>query len=65
MVTLVQSYKTSDGKVFDSETDAAGHEKYLELKEKIEAFIEAQGLTKKAAGSARKHIPAFMAFIQA
>lgn len=59
---VVTSYKTSDGKVFKTEIEAAGHEKYLEIKPVVEAFIEKAGLQKAQAGLMRKHLPAFVAF---
>lgn len=62
MAELVQSYRTADGKVFKTEAEAAAHEKYLEVADKIEGFIDAHKLSKKAAGSARNLIPAYLAY---
>ncbi len=61
MVQQVVSFRTSDGKVFTSEIEANGHEKYLQIKPQIDGFIEAAGLKKASAGFARNIIPAFLA----
>lgn len=39
MVQAVQLFRTSDGTVFESETEARAHESLLVNKERIEAFI--------------------------
>ena len=65
MVTAVTSYKTSDGKVFNTEIEAAGHEKFLSVQPQVEAYIAASGASKVVAGLLRKQIPGFLAFIEA
>jgi hypothetical protein len=62
MATLIQSYRTEDGKTFQNEVDASTHEAYLKNKAAIELFIKESNLSKKSAGTARKLIPAYLAF---
>lgn len=64
MAELIQRFKTADGKVFNSEVEADGHEAYLKIKGAVEAFIEASGLKLAQAGLVRKYGPALLNFME-
>lgn len=63
MAELIQRFKTADGKVFNSEVEADGHEAYLKIKGAVEAFIEQSGLKLAQAGLVRKYGPALLDFM--
>ena len=65
MATAIQKFVTADGKEFDTQAEAEGHEMSLQFKEVVEAFITAQGYKKVQAGIVRKAVPAFLAFQKA
>ena len=64
MVKQVVQYETSDGKKFNSEVEAQGHEVSLENRPLIEAYIKAADLKVEGAqaGFLRKHLAGFIAF---
>jgi len=62
MVQQVVSFKTSDGKTFDNEADAKGHEAGIANTQVIEAYIAHARLQKAQAGLMRKHLGSFIAF---
>ena len=64
MAELIQKFKTADGKVFNTEVEADGHEAYLSIKGAVEAFIANTGLKMAQAGLIRKYGPALVDFLK-
>jgi hypothetical protein len=62
MATPVTKFMTSDGKEFDTELEADGHEAGLKHAKLIEAYIAKSGALKAGAGMLRNHLPQFIAF---
>lgn len=61
-IQTIQTFKTSDGKAFNSYDEAVAHEAYLEKAEVIEAYIAHAGMKAPQAGTFRRHIPGFESF---
>ena len=62
MATAVTKFKSQDGKEFDTELEADGHDASLANAGVIEAFITAAGVKKAQAGALRNQLPKFLAF---
>jgi hypothetical protein len=65
MATAIIKYAAADGKLFTTEMAANGHDKALSVAPSVQAYIEAAGLIKAGAGLVAKHIPAYLAFVEA
>ncbi len=61
-IQTIQTFKTTDGKSFNSYDEAVAHELYLEQAEVIEAYVHSAGVKAPQAGTIRRHLPAFQAF---
>lgn len=62
MATAVTKFKSKDGKEFDTELEADGHDASLANAGVIEAFIVASKAGKAAAGFLRNNLPKFLVF---
>lgn len=64
MATAVTKFKSQDGKEFDTELEADGHDASLVHAGMIEAYITNSGAQKAAAGMLRNQLPRFLAFMK-
>lgn len=62
MVKQVVKFEASDGKKFDTELEANGHELALQNTPMIDAFVDAIKAQKASAGYLRNTLPQFLAF---
>lgn len=64
MATLISKYSAIDGTEFSTEHEADAHTKSIVSGNSVEAYIRAANQTKAQAGLLRKHVPAYLAFIE-
>lgn len=65
MAKIKQVFLSDDGKEFDTEAAADAHNMSLQVGNHVEAYIQANGITKAQAGLFRKHLPGYLAFREA
>jgi len=62
MAQIKQIFVADDGKEFATEAAADAHNMALQVGNHVEAYIQANGITKAQAGLFRKHLPGYLAF---